>query len=212
VGTPGTQVLESNVAYTGSHSLSFVGDGSTQTAIQQQFNVDNAGQIAPLAQYAFNCWVKINNASGGTGVLEIALVDGTGTIILDQQGNANSVTKNVSTLTTSFVAMGGAFRLPRLVPASVYLRIRFSTALAATYTVYVDRLSFTQMSQFYQGGPYICGFSGNSELIREDSFTVTTTNTAGGFQRLFDKWFDMKGLQLLLPSSGSPTQADSLIT
>lgn len=211
VGTAGTQIVKESVAYTGTYSLGIVGDGSTLTSIHQEFAVDNSGTIAPVTQYCWNAWIKVS-ATGGTGVLQVDLVDGTGTIINDQAGTANSTTINVSSLTTSFVAFGGSFRTPRLLPTSVYLRISLTTALTAGKIIYIDRMAFTQMTQMYTGGPYMVGFSGNTDSIIGDSFTVTTTNTPGGFQRLFDRWFNMKSLQMLLPSTtGTPTLPDSLI-
>jgi hypothetical protein len=212
VGTAGTNTTQASVAYTGSYSLGIVGDGSTLTALEQEFGTDNVGVINPLTQYCVNFWAKVNS-TGGSGVLEVALVDGTGNVIDDSQGNANSFTVDVSALTTSFVAFGGSFRTPRLLPSAVYLRVRLSTALSTGHTVYIDRMAFTQMTQFYTGGPYLVGFSGNTDLIRGDSFTITTTNTVGKFQQLFDRYFNMKGLGLLLPSTtGTPTLPDSLNT
>lgn len=212
VGTAGTQVLESTAQhYDGSASVSFVGDSSTLTAIEQEFSVDNTSVILPYDQYAVNLWVKCDSIPV-SGVLEIALCDGSGTIIQDAQGNDNKITENLSSLTTSWAAINGVFRTPRVLPTAVNLRIRFSTACPTGTTVFMDRLAFARMYQLYQGGPYVSGFSGSTATIDGDTYTITTTNTRGKFQLGFQQLFNMMSLQMLLPSSGSPTQADALVT
>jgi hypothetical protein len=71
------------------------------------------------------------------------------------------------------------------------------------------------MYQYYQGGPYVAVFSANTNSIIGDQYTVTVSNDyGGGFQRGFDKLFNMKSLGRLLPSATGaivPTIPDSLI-
>ena len=73
VGTAGTQVLKGTSAYTGTYSLALVGDGTTLTALEQQFGVDNSNTIQPMTQYCVNMWIKAS-AVPASGVLEVARV------------------------------------------------------------------------------------------------------------------------------------------
>ncbi len=219
VGTAGTQVLESNSFYTGAHSLEIVGDGSTLTALTQVFGSGSGtlGNVASASQYAINCWIQVS-AVPAAGVLEIALVDGFGTILQDEQGNNASFTKNLTGATTSWVPFSGVVRTPYVLPSSVLLRVRLSTALSSGKNLFIDRLAMTPMQQVYTGGPSLAAFSGSTNFLVGDFFTVAVTNNRGGssngltFQEIFDRFCNMRVNNLLLPSTdGSPTLPDSLI-
>jgi hypothetical protein len=108
--------------------------------------------------------------------------------------------------------------LPRVLPATVRLRVRVSTAISSGTNIFIDRLAMGTISALYTGGPGAAIFSGNVPFIQGDGWNVTTTNDRGGssnmgtFQALFDRLFNMRALGLLLPSSGLPTIADTLIS
>lgn len=211
-GTPsGTVAQSAGTVFDGSSALSFVGDGSELTSLTQTLGVQ-AVAVRPLTQYSFNLWGKVSSAPAA-GVLEVALVDGSGAILQDNNGADNKVATALTTLGTTFVPINGTFRTPRILPDSVKLRVRLSTALSAGTTLYLDRLAFSQMLQLYAQGPFVTGFSGITHPIAGDTWTGTVTNTAGSgqFQFLFSRLFDMRNNGLLLPSSGSPTIADALI-
>lgn len=215
-GTAGTQVLKSTAGgtfYDGTASLSFVGDSSTLTAVTQQFNLAAGSSVVvtPLDQLAWNLYAKTSNTPAD-GVLEVALVDGSGTIIQDAQGTNNVATVSLATIGTSFVPFGGFFRTPRVLPAVVKLRVRLSTALSTGTTVYIDHLASAEPTALYQGGPYLAPFSASTGLIAGDGYSVAVTNNrAGLFQTGFDQLCDLKSRSMLIPTSGSPTRANSLI-
>lgn len=211
-GTAGTQVLQSTgTFYDGLSSLEFAGDASTLTSLYTALGTDTQAAVKPLTQYAVNGWMKVS-AAPAAGVLTVALTDGSGTVINDAQGNANSFTVNLVTLGTTFVPVNGWFRTPRVLPSAVRLQFKLTTALSASKNLFIDRVSLASPAPFYSGGPTIAVFSGNANLISGDSFTVTTTSTPGLLQAGFDRLFGMKSLGLLLPSvASSPTISDSLI-
>jgi hypothetical protein len=71
----------------------------------------------------------------------------------------------------------------------------------------------------YNGGPEVSAFAGNVPLSVGDSqnladyWTVAVGNNKNGaFQQSFERFFNMRDLGLLLPSSGSPTIPNSLTT
>jgi hypothetical protein len=216
--THATTTSGSNDVYQGGKALEFVGNSSELTSIYQEFDNGDLGTAAALSQlnqYAVNCWIKVDVVPAA-GVLEIALVDGAGTIINDAQGVANSFTKSLPAATTGYLPLNGVFRTPAVMPTIARLRIRLTTALSTGSTLFIDELCFAGMSQSFQGGAYIACFAGNVPMIGNDTardrWTWTLTNTAGLFQRLFDRFFAMKSLQLLLPSASSPSISDSLIS
>lgn len=209
--TPATTTAGSANAFVG-RAVEFDSDGSQLSTLNQSVS------LSPLSQYAFNLWM-LADVVPAAGVITVDLVDGiAGTVINDEQGTANSFTITCSTLTTSFVAKNGVFRMPRIMPPLVYLRIRISTAVSSGTSIFFDHASLVEMAELYKGGPSAAIFSGKSSFyagdvqVNPDYFTITTANDrAGSFQEWFNRNFDMVGKGLLLPSASSGTISDSLI-
>lgn len=224
VGTWGTDIVrEGSTVYTQTYSAKIPGNaGGTGVlaSMQQEFGNSGsgtAGVLLPDRSYAVNFFAKFDVVPAA-GVLTIELVDGSGTVIQDDQGNNNSTTFSCHSMATSWAACNTLFRLPRLLPATIRLRFRVSTAISSGSNLFVDDLALGFMTALYAGGPSIAIFSGSTQWVAGDGFTIGTTNSRGGasylstFQAMFDKFFGMRALGLLLPSAGSPTIADTLIT
>lgn len=223
-GTAGTQLVQatgSNV-YKGNSGFSFVGDaGNTLTAITQAFGATpvssgNAGgtqaTLTPNTQYALNLFLKVSSVPAA-GALAIDLTDGSNNILNDAAGNPNTLSIALTAATTGFVAYNAFFRTPAVVPSSGYrLRVRLSTALTSGVSAYFGHIGFSPATQLYPGGPFVQLWSGYPNFIANDSLTLTTANTyASKWALLLDRLFGMRSLGLQLPSSATPTIADSLI-
>jgi hypothetical protein len=227
-GVPGTQIFSGGSlnSYTGTNCLQFTGDvGGTKTAVTQSFGVapttivNGGGTLffpAPLTLYILNGWLKVS-ATPLAGVAEFALVDGTGTILNDSQGNPNSFTKALTTVTGTYTNVFGAFCTPSTLPPTTDLRIRLSTAIDSGTSVFFDHFSLAKASSFYTYGPMASVFSAKVAPLKGDSWTVALSNTMGGFQKAFQRLFSIgtlnyQGAPLQLPSSATPTISDSLIS
>jgi hypothetical protein len=218
-GTTGGSFSISQVTAGSAHSyvgkaLEFDSDGSQLTTIQVPVS------LKPLTQYAFNGWFKADSVPAA-GVLTVDFVDGIGgSVIADQAGTSNSFTISCTGLSTSFAARNGSFRTPKALPPLTYLRIRITTAVSNTSSIFIDHCSLAEMTELYPDGPSAAIFSGAARFFKGDGqvlgdkFTLTVTNDrAGKFQEWFERNFDMRSKGLLLPSdsSGSETLLDSLI-
>lgn len=221
-GAAGSQIFsEASVVYRGAKSLRLTGDSSTLTALTQAFNVTTAGTAAalrPQTSYGFNLFCRVDVVPAA-GVLAVQLVDGSGTVVNDAQAVANTVTQSVPALTTSWVSFKGVIRTPKVIPASgLKLRLKLTTALSTGTNLYVDSLALAFLTPLYAGGPAVAVYSGAVPFVAGDRFILTMTNNRAGttyattWNSVFDRWFAMKQLNLVLPVSGSPTQADSLLT
>jgi hypothetical protein len=223
VGTPGTQILNGGPAnvYSGAGSLQLQGDaGGSLTALTQEFNhlvSTSAGaggtpaKVTPQTPYALNGWIKCS-ATPTAGVLEFSLTDGNNVTLADASGTNNLFTRSLTTVSTTWLPVSGVFRLPAVLPPIVRLKARLSTAIDSGKSVYLDRLSFTKMAQLYTGGPFAAVFSGSTNLLSSDSWTVAVTPTWGAIQLMMERGFGMRTLALTLPNSTTPTIPDSLIT
>jgi len=219
--TWGTGILRTATTYAGSYAVEFVAGLGLNQTLDQVFN-DSTGstvELSALTPYHVNFYLKNVGGAPGAGVLTIEVVDGSGTVINDQKGTANSTTINMNTVTSSFVAHQFVFRLPEVLPSAVHLRFRMSTALT-THDVILSYIACAP-ARTTQGnlGPNAVIFSGATPFALNDAFSLTTTNDRGGvsylatFQALMDRLFGMTtNYNIILPSSATPTQADTKIT
>ena len=146
VGTAGTQIFKGSTAYDGSASLQFTGDGSNLTAVYQPFNttpstgLGTGGTPSTLKAntvYAVNCWVQVS-ATPAAGVLAISLTNNSGTVTTDAAGNANTVSKSLPSVSTSWVNVNGFFRTPAVLPSGFRLQVALSTALSSGKALALD--------------------------------------------------------------------------
>jgi hypothetical protein len=218
-GTPGTDILQSNTPYDGLYALSFVG-GAANTAVHQTFGASSpllGTSVAMTAtnQVTVNLWMKVSPAPAA-GVLQVALVDGTNTIINDNQGVPNSFTVTLSSLGSTYVPKNGTFRLPTNMPSAVRLQLKLTTPLSALSTLLMDRCALTQPVPFYFGGPSLAIFSSVVNTILNDNWSIGVTNNRTTTLRCWNAWFDrlfnMRQAGLMLPVTGSNLINDSLIT
>lgn len=201
--------------FQGGKALEFDSDGAELTQIRQRIT-----GLKGLTAYAVSLWGRTDTAPAA-GVVTIDLVNGAGTVIADAQGTNNSFTFNAADVSDSawehldsLVSGDPVFRLPEVVPDVVYFRIRITTAISNTSSLYLDAVQLAEMTELYPGGPLAAAFAGSTRLRTTDEFTITCANNyAGEFQKWFNRNFDMASLGLLLPSDtgGSETIADSLI-
>jgi hypothetical protein len=222
VGSAGTTVKkQTGQFYKGLAALEFAGNGAENTSVAQTFNDATLGTGAVLRpNRVYNFFVALRvSATPAAGVLTVDLCDGSNTTINDDQAAANSFTVALTALTSSWnTSLGvGTFRTPKTLPATVKLRMRLSTALDNAKSLYMDSAALAEASFLYPGGPALSVFAGATPFMTNDYFTITTANNRNGktfgmtWQAVFDRLFGMRQLGLLLPYSGSPTLADTLL-
>lgn len=221
VGTAGTNTLkETTIVYDAppNFSLAIVGDGSTLTALKQQFDssTGTTGTLEPLTQYGYNLFLRRDGTAAVAGVLTIDLIDGSNNVILDANSVANTFNIDLTALTTVFTSYRGQFRTPVIMPSAVYIRMRLSTALTNGRTVYLDKSSLGLMTQAYTSGPFACIHAGSIPFLQGDYGTIAITNSRGAagtystFQTLWAQLFpEMISNEILLPSSSVPNISDA---
>lgn len=211
-GVYGTDAVRDATFFNGTYAALFAADTGTLTAIYQGV------ALAPWTSYAVNLWVrkKGSGAAPTAGVLTVELVDDVGTVVNDEQGVANSFAIDLTATTATYTSYSGVFRLPRVPPSTVRLRLRVSTLITGHGAV-VDDVCLTAVTAAYPGGPGFLAFGGNIPFAAGDGWDVMATNDAGGesylttWQFLFDRLFGTRPTGLLLPSSLTPTISDGFI-
>jgi hypothetical protein len=241
--TPGTWTIStgastvtaeaSDIYGSSGKALKITGDGSTLTLLKQEVT----SLVTAREVLALNAFVHVEGTAPGAGKIRFALVDGSGTVINDNAGTANSYTVDLTqtTLQTTYKATGAMtsteldanglsggggkvfFRLPSNMPAAVWVEIKVTTAITNTKLCYVDHVALVKATQAYgngvAGGPYLAAFSGSTKMVLNDRYKVTVSNNYGSAMGKF-LWraFDLPTLGVWIPSSGSNTINENLIT
>lgn len=191
----------------GARALEFIGNGSTLTTIQVPVS------LTKNTCYCLNLWACVD-VTPAAGVLTVDLIEGIGEATLtDDEGNDNSFTVDLTSLTASPAAQNGCFHTPLNMPDQVYLRLRLTTALSTGSSLFVDECCLVAMTELYRGGLFVAAFSGSDDYQLEDYAEITVTNDReGSLHEWLHRFLDLGGKQILLPISSPGTQTDSLIT
>lgn len=179
-------------------ALIFIGNGAQLTAIEQT--------IFPQAGTQYGFHVRMKKQSGATGVIRFRLIDGTGAVINDDAGTANSFSVNLTAVSsTDYLAHTGFFRLPSILPAVVKIEVALTTAINNTYKLYLDEMTLATVTPLGNTGLSAILFAGESASAESDAYTLSTTNNfSGRIQTLMKRFF---GYQL--PSNAVPTISDT---
>lgn len=196
----------------GTYALAVTSDGSTLTTFRQQLSTS----VAPNTVYCLNLWAKMS-ALDASGVVRFRLTNSAGTTLTNDAGDSLSYTRNTNgQIDTSFTQVSTFFQTPRSLPSSggVWLEVGYTTAPASGRILYLDHLGLAAATPLYAGGPFVAGFSKDTASAVRDSYPVAVTNSLdhNSFARALDRLLGLRSLGTYLPSSGSPTISDSLIT
>jgi hypothetical protein len=211
-GTPAighaTTVAGSANVLRGARAVELDSDGAELTTLMVQV------ALQPLTQYAASLFAQVDSVPAA-GVLTVDLVDGVGgTVIADEQGTNNSYTIDATALTTAWAASSGWFRTPATLPAQCYLRIRISTAVSNTTSVFLDEVALVAGNELYPDGPVISIIEGEDAWEPSDRAVIALTNDrAGKIHEWLDRVFGLRERRLLFPtdSSGTETVDDALV-
>jgi hypothetical protein len=223
-GTPGTHIIkETDLSKVYAqrngdlYAARLVGNGVLDVGLYQDLDQENS-LVKADTNYAFQLWVLSGNTNHATTGLRIALTDGSGTIVNDNAGNAQSTTIAAGTLNTytSYTRVAGVLRTPRNLPQ--ILRLVISTpsgsVLESGKILYIDYVTFAEMERVYNGGPFIKVISGDTPFALRDAFIDTISQSAGAttFVRNLDRYFGLADNDIRLVTAASFTIPDSMIS
>lgn len=183
---------------------------------------DITTSLTPNTVYGVHFKVKPvanGSATSSAVTVNVRLVDGSGTVIADDATTNNAKASSAHSVVTVGSGWGNGYQTvfitPSTLPSTVYLEIT-QISDAAGADDYIDHVSLTQLTPIYPGGPYLEGFSATVRAAQNDAWTWAVTLTTGVVStvivRGLDRFLDLKSLGMRLPTAGSPSQSDSLIT
>ena len=222
-GTAGTHVYASGAAgfgpASGANSLRFVGDGSTNPNIKQTLRTTagSLGEVNPDRPYTISAAVKYATARP-TSILEITVRDSGGTVLNDSVvGRQMKLQAASADIGTSYAIFSAICFAPPAIGKGAYIDIRFSGNQANTSQVFVSDVVIAEMQTFGRGGLAFQMIGGATRYAEGDEFTLQATNNCdasnGVFATEFERFFSLgKSYGLAMPSSTSPSVADSLVS
>ena len=185
-------------------ALAVLGTAATEvTTIRQRLH--NLALI-PNGVYAWSLQAK--KIAATTETLYIEIVDGTGAVVTDDEGNSLRSTVTIATdmSDSAFTPLSGFFHLPTDLPDIYYIQLRIAADMGAGEGFYLDDFILVAATELYTGGPYVALLVNDRDLQDGDRYTIVVANDwAGKIQSWFWRWFER-----LLPSvnDGSETITD----
>lgn len=204
--THGTTTAGSTNAFAG-RGVVLTGDGSTNSELIVQLPTLEVDTVYCLH------WRHMIS-SGATGTVRWAILDGfAGSVVNDSEGAANSLSVDISTLSTSF-AVGKLFvRVPASLKQPAFLSIKATTAVANTKLYCLDEVCLVKAKQLYKGGPYLAAFRGVVPPVPTETWSVVCANDrAGEVHEYLDRVLNLRGSNLVLPTSGGTNIPDSIMS
>lgn len=220
-GAAGTSVFEGtgDGVRSGNNAVYLLATGANTTKIAQ------AVTLQPNTVYAVTFQVKMNsNAAAGTLVVQLWNPAGSGAVLTNDAGDdlevSYALNGGAGEVTTSYQLLTVFFSTPRQLPSTVQLRIGYGTAATSTRELYVCNVQVFQPTPLYGAsntgtyGPWVCAVANTEVSAVGDVATITVTNslTTRSFALGLERIYSMRGQGVYLPSSGSPTISDSIVT
>lgn len=206
-GAGGTNCQATATEHRGTNALEIIGDDSTDFELTQEF--DNSNETpSPLLvrrRYCFGVWVRDDGTGPASGVLTMSIVGVSGSTAIDLTSVGSTYTLQTFIFSTPLA----------LSVSAMAAKLQLTTFLTNGRSVFADSAFVAEMFELYPGGPNFLIVPGSTNYIKEDKFVQAIANDgAGTFQEMFDRFYDMRGLGLRLPSQtdGSETIDDALIT
>jgi len=209
-GTAGTTVAQATdtpITGVGTYALQLQGDagtGATPLRVRQQVTV-SANEV-----YFIHCYMKRTANPANTGTLTVAL--------RDSSGNVLSGTSNISVATgsiaTSWTAVTATLATPTNLPSDglVYLEIRYNAGNGDT--VRVDQVALNLLPALSPVGVRLAIVRGATASVVGDvwTWTITRSSPTASLIRGIDRLLSLTSYTVRIPTSGSPTQADALVS
>jgi hypothetical protein len=189
--------VDNTVSFLGGTSVAFIGDGATATIQLTQ----TPGNLKPMRRYAFAVAYKASVAATGAQSLLIQFA-GTGYTA----ASTEKISIPGNSWATSWAVVNFSINIPATLPSNFTLTISLTGTVPGGTKVWFDCIGFDAPT--FENGLGFVATTGSTPFVRGDKFTSVIGNDyAGVFQTFFRRQF---GVQL--PSSGSPTIANSLAT
>lgn len=199
-GVAGTSVVRVTDGPTGTYAMSLVGNGSDTLTVRQSVT------LAPNSVYFVHALTKRTANPANTGTLTVAIRDGGGTVV------GNTVSVATSAIATSWAHNVAVVVTPTDMPAETWLEIRYNGGSGDT--VRLDQVAVNPLPELYAGGLRLAVVRGVTATATGDTRTLSVTRSSptASLLRGLDRLLNLRAYTSRIPTGGSPTQADSLVS
>ncbi len=206
-GTTVSRATDTPITGVGTYCLQLLGDagtGATPLKVRQQVSV------AANSVYYVHAYLKRTANPANTGTLTIGLRDSSGNLL----SGTSSISVATSACATSWTAYTAVIAVGANLPSDglVYLEIRYNAGNGDT--IRVDQVALNELPALYTAGVRLAIVKGATASVVGDTRTITVTRATptASLIRGIDRLLNLKSYSVRIPCSGSPTQADALVS
>lgn len=211
-GTAGTNLTSSSTAFRGSYALKFEGNGSAQRGVYQLMGTGPRARIKTNTCYVASCRLIAETANVTAGTFRLALTDTSDTVLASCSVAQTFSSTNVTT--SAWTHLKGYFTTPLNLPTEVRFVIETDSggsALAAGAKLIIDEVILAEVVTLYPGGPGAVIVPGTANYELDDSMRVSIAKTQAEWHLELDRYLDLAGMGMRLPTSNTPTISATLI-
>jgi len=217
---PGTFALQISGSADNTELLQLFGDSGTPTPF-------TPAMLRPNTVYACGFWYQVSAIPAAGALLVSIMSCPYSTPMEDDNGNSNAIGITLSSVIApnTWYFGSGLFVTPTTWTNTNFppaLDIKLTTPLSAGKNLIIDGLAFTPAYHLYKGGPYVAAFRGRNNPVQfnelnqtGDYYLLEVTNdfqTSSKWAFESQRLFDLRNMEMQLPSSGTPGINETLIT
>jgi len=200
-GTEGTDFLASATSARGSYSIEFVGNNVVAQNIFQRMGEGPRPNIRSNTVYIVTALLRAKGSNITTGTFALQLRDGSNVEISGCSVSRNFASSNLAT--GSWVRLTGSFTTPLDLPSEVRFNLAFTVKMNTSQNLLVDEVCLVEAARPYALGPGLAVFAGTADWQLDDRMEVTITKTTSDWQSNLDRYLDLAGRDIQLPTSAT---------
>jgi hypothetical protein len=205
-GTAGTSLVLDKVAARGINSIGFVGNSSLLHNIYEVMGNGPRPNLKTNTVYVISAYLRGDGGTVNTGTIRLGLRDSSNAEISGCAITRNMAGVGLSVPDSSWTRITGSFTTPLTLGADTRFAINFTVALGAQ-TLLVDEVVLAEVVPLYSGGVGVAVVAGTADWELDDRMAASFAKTAAEWQVELDRYLNLAGRDIQLPTSTSPTFA-----
>ena len=203
-GTKGTNLTMSKTAARGLNSIKFTGNSSVLHSIYLVMGNGPRPNLKTNTVYAISAYLRGDGGTVNTGTIRLGLRDSSNAEISGCAIVRAMNTDNVPN--TGWTRITGTFTTPLTLGQDTRFAINFTVAMGAQ-TLLVDEVVLAEVVPLYSGGVGVAVVAGTSDWELDDRMSASVAKTSAEWQVELDRYLNLAGRDIQLPTSTSPTFA-----
>jgi hypothetical protein len=205
-GAAGVTIETGTIGARGSQSVKFVGNSSVLHNIYEVMGNGPRPNLKTNTVYVISAYLRGDGGTVNTGTIRLGLRDSSNAEISGCAITRNMAGVGLSVGDSSWTRITGSFTTPLTLGADTRFAVNFTVALGAQ-TLLVDEVVLAEVVPLYSGGIGVAVVAGTSDWELDDRMAASVAKTSAEWQVELDRYLNLAGRDIQLPTSTSPTFA-----